>query len=329
MRQVFVTGATGFLGTNLVLQLVDRGVEIHALHRETSNLVAFDGLPIHWHLGDVTDKESLAAACLDGVDAFFHAAGDTNTWRLRNARQTRTNVEGTRIAVEVALEKAAARFVHTSSIAAYGIHDGEITEKSPRLGGEVPGNYYRTKYLSEEIVRDAVRERDLPAVILNPCQLVGEWDRNNWSQMILMVKRNTLPGVPPGRGSFCDIAEVARAHVVAAEQGAVGEAYILSGASMTFVEFVRAIGAVVGVETAGSPVPAWVVKTLARAGELASFVTRRKPSPTPEEALMVCDNLRASSEKARRDLGYTSDTDVEAAVRRCYDWMQRNGQLRP
>jgi len=329
VKEVFVTGATGFLGTNLIMQLVDRGVHVHATYREKSDRSAFADLPVQWHLADVTDAASLHAACPEKVDVFFHAAGDTSMWKLKNAGQRRTNVTGTENAIRTALEKHAGRFVHTSSIAVYGIHAQVITESSPRLGGSSSNNYYRTKFEAEELVRAARRNKKLPAVILNPCHLVGEWDRHNWSRMIGMVRHGKLPGVPPGRGSFCDIAEVAKAHITAAQRAAVGENYILAGTPLSFVEFVTLIGNVVGRETPQKPVPALVLKSMARVSDWISMITRKEPSLTPENVLMVCDNLRVSGAKAERDLDYNADVNVKAVLERCYHWMQKEGLLDP
>lgn len=322
MKRVFVTGATGFLGTNLVRQLVKSGAEVHALKRQTSDTTELDDLPIQWHIGDITHLDSLQAACPENVDVFFHAAADTSMWKRKNTTQNRINLTGTDHAIAVALSRNAKRFVHTSSIAAYGIHDSLITEDSEQRGEHSFCNYYRTKHLSEKAVKAAVTQRHLDAVILNPCHLVGAPDHHNWSQMIEMVEQGRLPGVPPGLGSFCDIKEVARAHIIAAEQGRTGENYILSGVDMSFVEFVGAIGQMLGKKTPNRPMPAWLLKSLAQLSVLGANVTGREPELTPEKALIVCDPLKVSSEKAQRELGYQADIDLQAALRDCYNWMQ-------
>ncbi len=194
MKTAFITGATGFLGTNIVRQLIDAGVTIHALKRSTSNTAALDGLDVQWHNGDVTNKADLSDACPEGVDVFFHAAADTSMWKRKNTHQNQVNLVGTDNAINVALEKGAKRFVHTSSIAAYGVHEDLITEETLQLGELSISNYYRTKHQSERKVKDAVIHKDLNAVILNPCHLVGAPDFHNWSQMMYMVKHNKLPG---------------------------------------------------------------------------------------------------------------------------------------
>ena len=240
-KTAFVTGATGFLGTNLVKQLVLLGWQVSALKRTNSDTQELCDIDVVWHNGDITLKESILNACPENVDGFFHLAADTNMWSHNNAQQNSVNLSGTENAIDAAIKKQARRFIHTSSIAAFGAHNLTIDENTEQIGDRSFCNYFRTKHLSEKLVKAAVKERGLDAVILNPCQIVGAPDKQNWSQMIRMVKENTLPGVPPGFGSFCDIEEVAKAHISAFERGKKGENYILSGADMSFVEFVGAI----------------------------------------------------------------------------------------
>lgn len=325
MKTAFVTGATGFLGTNIVKQLIEQGVEVHALKRQTSNTEEFDGLPVHWHIGDVTNRDSLMQACPDHVDAFFHGAADTSMWKRKDAQQTRINMTGTENAIAAALAKQATRFIHTSSIAAYGIHHETITEASAMRGEATVSNYYRTKQQSEELVKAAVKKQGLNAVILNPCHLVGAPDHNNWSQMISLIKTEKLPGIPPGLGSFCDIREVAKAHITAVEKGKTGENYILSGVDMSFVEFVGHIGALLGKTTPKKAVPSFVLKTLGQLSVLWANIDGQEPTITPEKALIVCDRLSVSSEKAQRELNYRADIDIRASLQSCYDWMQTRG----
>lgn len=327
MKTAFVTGATGFLGTNIIAQLVEQGVEVHALKRQTSNTEELDAFPIQWHTGDVTQRETLLNACPAEVDAFFHAAADTSMWKRKNNQQTRINMAGTENAIAAAVQNNAKKFIHTSSIAAYGVHREMITEATPMQGEKSFSNYYRTKHLSENLVKDAVKRHDLDAVILNPCHLVGAPDHNNWSQMIALVQTGKLPGVPPGLGSFCDIREVAKAHISAVEKGKTGENYILSGVDISFVEFVGAIGKMLSKPTPSKPVPAFILKTLGQLSILWANVDGHEPTITPEKAMIVCDQLKVSSEKAQRELGYKADIDLQDALQTCYAWMQQRGLI--
>src|SRR5512139_2269299 len=101
----FVTGATGFVGLNLVEQLLARGWRVIALHRAGSDLKYLARMRAERAVGDVTDADSLMRALPEGVDAVFHVAGDVSLWSRRNAAQDRINIEGTRNMVGAALAR--------------------------------------------------------------------------------------------------------------------------------------------------------------------------------------------------------------------------------
>ena len=144
-KTAFVTGATGFLGLNLVEALLAQGWRVVALHRPDSDLKYLRRLSAERAVGDVTHAPSVRRAMPQGVDAVFHAAGDTSLWSGHNAAQDRVNVDGTRNVVGAALERRARRFVHTSSISAYGLQGSRFDESAAQLGGISPVNYDRSK----------------------------------------------------------------------------------------------------------------------------------------------------------------------------------------
>lgn len=319
----FITGASGFLGTNLVHLLIKEGIKVTAIKRPTSNISAFENMSIDWITGDVLDLDSLMIACPENVDIIFHIAADTSMWSVKNAQQTKINLQGTSNMIEVALNKKAKRFIHTSSIAAYGLHDNQvITEDTPQKGDQCFVNYYKTKYQSEQLVRAAVKQKNLDAVILNPCHLVGPWDSHNWSQMLTMVANEKLPGVPPGYGSFCHIEEIAKAHLQAAKVGKTGENYILSGADASFVEFVKVIGELLSKNVPSKPMPHWLLNVVGHVSVFFARFSKKEPDMTPEKVLIVSEILKVSSAKAQRELGYRADIPLKTMLSDCYLWMQ-------
>jgi dihydroflavonol-4-reductase len=227
-RTALVTGATGFLGLNLVRQLTDAGWEVIALHRPGSELTYLRRFPVR--LAEATlQAESLQRAVPDGLDALFHAAADISSWHRHRDRQTRANVDGTRHLVEAAIRQGVLKFVHTSTTGVYGLPGQPFDEAAPHLGRGSGFHYQHTKALAEDEVRRGI-DRGLDAVILNPANIVGPYDvHSSWSRLIRLAVEGKLPAVPPGRCSFCHAAEVARAHVAAAERGRTGENYILAG----------------------------------------------------------------------------------------------------
>jgi nucleoside-diphosphate-sugar epimerase len=324
-RTAFVTGATGCVGLNLVEALLAQGWRVIALHRRDSDLKYLRRLPAERAVGDVTDALSVRRAMPQGVDAVFHVAGDTGLWSRNNAAQDRINVDGTRNVVGAALERRARRFVHTSSISAYGLQRGRIDERAAQLGGVSPVNYQRSKYLAEQAVR-AGMARGLDIVILNPGAIIGPYDTRNYARIVRHVAAGTLPGVPPGSLPFCHVREVARAHVAAFEHGGLGDNYLLGGTDASFLDLVREIGAAVGRQAPSRPTPAWLLRALGAFGALQSRVTGREPTLTPEAARMVTRDVSCDSAKAMRELGYRA-VPLGEMVRDCVAWLATEGLL--
>lgn len=327
MSTAFVTGGSGFLGQHLVRQLVAGGVAVRALARSDAAAAALAAAGAEPVRGELTDRASLEAALAVPTDVVFHAAADVNRWTPNNARQTRTNVEGTRALVEAALARNAGFFVHVSSVSSFShLVEEELTEESPRRGGESWINYERTKFLAEEVVRAGMR-RGLPAAIVYPAHIFGPGDTHNWAQLIVLVDQGRLPGAPPGSGAFADVREVARAAIEAWRRRRAGESYLLGGEHASFVDLIARIGHALGRRTPSRATPAFALAAYARALDLASRVTRREPSITPEAAVFTCHALAVDSSKAMRELDY-GITPLDRLLADTIAWMRRNAMLR-
>lgn len=324
-RSAFVTGGTGFVGRNVLEELVHRGWDVTALHRATSRVSGVASLPIRLVEGDILDPDSLVRGIPEGVAVVFHLASDTSLWSRRDAWQNRVNVEGTRNVVEAAIRRGAGRVVHTSSWNAYGLWNGPISEEQPKRGRRSPVNYDRSKALAEDVVLQGI-EDGLDAVILNPAHIIGRYDRKNWARMIVMTYRETLPGIPPGSGVFCHARDVARAHVVAAEKGRTGHNYLLGGEEATFMEVFEIVGELLDREVPSRPVPAWLFTTVGHLYALAARVTGREPDVTPEVAAIVTANPRIESDKAERELGY-EPISLRAMLEDCVAWLEEEGAI--
>lgn len=328
-RSALVTGATGFVGLNLVRSLVERGWRVVALHRESSDvsfLSRLGGDGLERRVADLGDRRALLAAVPDDLDVLFHVAADTNMWSARNVAQTRTNVFGTRHVVAAARERGTRRLVHTSSIAAYGIHDEPIDERTPSNARESWINYMRTKAFAEDEVRDGIA-RGLDAVILNPANILGPWDLANWSTLIYLIDAGKLPGAPPGRGSFCHVNDVVDAQIAAVDRGRCGENYLLGGTDSSYLELIALVGELTGKPVPRKATPAWLLRAAARIGTWSAQARGRRPRVTPEAAALVCCDMLCRSDKAMAELGYRA-SPLREMVEDCRRWMVAEGRLR-
>lgn len=321
--RAFVTGGTGFLGLNLIEQLVAAGWRVTALHRTTSDLSEIRRFPVDLVEGDLTDAASLRRALPQAVNAVFHVAADTSVWSHHDDRQTRTNADGTRNVVEAALARAAKRFVHTSTWTVYGLEQGAISETSPQLGATSWINYNRSKFLAEEEVRQGIARR-LDAVIINPAHILGRYDRRGWARLIVAAHRRWLPGVPSGAGTFCHAEAVARAQIAAAERGRAGQNYLMSGADASFVELFRVINEVTGARVPLRPLPPFLFRLAARMDTALAAVTGREPEATPEGVAIATARARVASDLAERELGYRP-SPLRPMVEDSWRWLRQAG----
>jgi nucleoside-diphosphate-sugar epimerase len=325
MPTAFVTGGTGFVGFNLILQLLADNWEIVALHRPTSDLKNLRDKKIQFLKGPITDRDSLPDNFPKSVDVVFHVAGNTNLWSPRNQVQYLDNVVGTQNMVEAALKHGAKRFIHTSSTAAYGHHTERINEKTTSNAISSPINYHRTKYLAEMEVRKGI-EKGLDAVILNPSHIMGPHDYHNWSQLFMLIDRQKLPGVPEATQTFCHVNEVAKAHITAFHKGRCGENYILGGVDSDYLGLVQQIGDLLGKPTPKRTTPKWVLQLVGRLSLWGSYITGKEPTITPEKAYLLTNQKGCDSQKAQKELDYNL-IPLKRILEDCYRWMLSEGMI--
>lgn len=319
----FVTGGTGFVGSTLIEFLLMDGWKVLALRRASSDMGKLSRLPVQFVEGDVTDIDSLRPHMPERVDAVFHLAASMNLWSRNNELQTRVNVDGTRNMVELALERQAKKFILTSTAASFGSHDKSISEDSLSYGGDSWINYVRTKWLAEEIVREGVR-RGLYGLIVCPSAILGPKDTYGWAQLFFQIRENKLKGIPPGIATYNHVHEVAKAHISAVTKGEKGALYLLPGEIAPFAEMIRLMAEVMEVELKAKIVPAVMLKTLAKFGDLVSKFTNKEPELTPEMAALMSLKVIVDSEKAQRTLDYRV-IPLRTCIQDSYFWLKDKG----
>lgn len=325
--RVMLTGATGFLGGHLLDLLLAGSVDVAAVVRGEAAAESLRARGVDARVGSLEDPAILREALTRPTDCIFHVAADTSTWRGHNARQTRTNVEGTRNVLAAAAAAGVRRFVHTSSVSAFGQQEEPLTEHSPRLGKESWINYERTKAIAEELVRDADAKGAIETIILNPAHILGPGDTHNWASMFLMIDQGKLPGAPPGSGAFADVREVARAEIAAWRLPAHGEQFLLGGVQASFLELIQTIARELDRKAPTKPMPAGFIRGYARVLDAISRLTGREPPLTPQAVSFTCHHLKVDSSKAMRELGYQS-TPLDVLVRDTCAWLRDQGMLK-
>lgn len=323
-RQAFVTGGSGFVGGALCVELVRQGWTVTALLRapDKSRRLAEQGVQLVQ--GDILDPASIARALPQGVDAVFHVAGDTSLWAKHDAMQTRINVEGTRNMVEAAKAAAAKRFVLTSTISAYGLQPGTITETTPSVAPQSFINYERSKFASEDLVRREAAQGSLDAVILQPGAIIGPGDAANWGRMFGLVKAGMLPFLPAGSLPFNHVDQIVLAHIAAAERGRSGESYLLGGHDMKLADMVGGICQRVGRRKPGFTLSPALMGLMGRLVGALTPASAQVPLMSRELAAMMSADTRSDSSKAMRELGL-KPVSLEACLDDAHRWLVAEG----
>jgi dihydroflavonol-4-reductase len=327
-RLALVTGATGFVGANIVEALNRAGWRVRILHRKTSSMAALRGLRFEAAEGDVTDPASLLPA-LQGCDAVFHAAAVVmEFWQPDLDRLYRVNVEGTRNVVQAALAANVPRLVYTSSQGALGFADRRTPLNEGAQFNIPPAAYPygHSKHLAEQEVRAAVAQ-GLHAVIVNPSVVMGPRDVNLLnSRIILEVAKGRIPLLPPGGINVVDVHDVASGQLLALEKGRTGERYLLAGHNVSNRQLAREIAAVLGVRPPRGEIPLPLIPALARAVDGANRLAPR-PLPLSGDVLrMGARFFYADNHKAVTELDLQV-TPLRHTIQRAVEWLQQEGRL--
>lgn len=325
--QVFVSGGTGFIGGAVVRRLLAEGHQVRALVRPGADTRRLDGLPVERVTGDLSDEAALRQG-VAGCDWVFHIAALYSFWGHSWQEFYQTNVEGTRRMLEAAWQAGVRRVVHTSSIAALGVHPDHTpaTEEVASSLEDRIGPYQRSKFLAEEVAREYV-QRGLPVVIVNPSTPVGEGDHKPTpsGQMIVDFLRGRMFAYLDTGLNIVDVEDVAWGHLLAAERGRIGERYLLAGENLTLKQFLDLLAEVSGRPPVRFRIPhavalAWsyVDVTLARLNP------RYTPSATPEKVRLSRRYEFFDPGKAIRELGLPQ-TPVRQALARAVEWYRAHG----
>ena len=326
--RALVTGATGFVGANIVAALLDDGWQVCALRRATSSLDALEGLDYETAVGDVLDPPSLRAA-MEDCDAVFHAAGIVaDYWQQDQELLTRVNVQGTRHAVQAALQAGVSRLVFTSSQGALGLpEDGTVMDESHtyNLSPHVYP-YGHSKALAEQEVQKGVAQ-GLDAVIVNPSVVLGPRDANlQNSRIILEVQRGLIPLVPPGGLNTVDAVDLGRGHVLAFHKGRTGRRYLLAGHNVANLSLAQEIARVLDTRPPRGTIPPSLIRPLAWILDGANRLSPR-PLPLSGDVLRIGSRYTyASNQKAVQELGFSVSPRTDT-IERAVAWLRSQGRL--
>jgi len=324
---VFVTGATGFLGSHVARVLVEQGAKLRLLVRSTSDLRNVADLDAEQVIGDLREPASIVKA-MAGCEAVFHVAADYRLWVRDPDQMYRSNVEGTRGLLEAARENGIRRVIYTSSVATMGFtSNGSLAdENSPVSLGHMIGPYKRSKFMAEQIAIAAGRG-GMDVVVVNPTTPIGERDikPTPTGRIVVDFLKKKFPAYVDTGLNLVDATECARGHAAALEKGRSGERYILGSENLTLKQILDKLAVITGLPSPKVKVPHALALAAGLVDEVVTgHILRREPRATIDSVRLARKKMFVSSAKAERELGWKT-IPVDDALRRAVDWFRANG----
>lgn len=321
---VLVTGGTGFIGGAIVQALVKQGQQVRVLARRTSRTEHLTSLGVEIAYGDILDEASIEAA-LQAVDTLYHAAALYEFWVPDKEAMMKTEIDGTTNALNAALKANVEKVIYTSAAVAIGEPKGEVGNETTKHRGYFLSTYERAKYEAEQVARSYM-EKGLPVIIIQPAAVIGPGDLKPTGQGIINVLNGRAPIVFEGASSFVYIDDIGKAHVLAADKGQIGEAYLISERIISMTDFFSMVCGLAGVKTPRVG-PLFVSSFFANLGELVSRFTKKRPQLPKDNLKTLSHGFRIDGSKAVRDLGIQY-TPLEEGMRRAIAWYWEQGLLK-
>ena len=323
-----VTGASGFVGSAVARALVARGLHVRVLMRPTASRDNIAGTQCEPVAGDMRDEASMTAA-MKGARYFFHVAADYRLWARDPGEIERNNLKGAQASMGAALKCGVEKVVYTSSVAALKPGAAAVDETSRHTPQSVIGAYKRSKLVAEREVERLIETERLPAVIVAPSTPIGPRDikPTPTGRIIVEAATGRMPAFVDTGLNLVHVDDVAQGHLLALDKGKIGENYILGGEDVSLEIMLADIAGMAGRKAPTIKLPRAPLFPLAWGAEFIARLTGKEPFLTADALRMSRYRMFFSSEKARRELGYTARPYREG-LSDALSWFAQNGYLR-
>ena len=325
--KVFVSGATGFIGIQLVKRLVSQGNTVHALYRSESKaeLIRIPGVVLF--PGDILDTPSLERA-LEGCETGYHTAAFASVWTRDPALVFKLNVDGALNVIEAARKAGTRRLVLTSTAGILGPSETDpVDESSP-----VPPSFFTLYEASKSQLEAKLlgNAGSVPeVVIVNPTRVYGPGYLSESNGVTRMIKQylegrwRLLPGNGRSSGNYVHVEDVVSGHLLAMQKGKAGERYVLGGENINYLQLFQFVRQFSGVRTKLYKVPLWLMLFTAHAMKALARLTGRPPLIVPDLVRKFSHNWIVSSRKAMTELGYEARPAREG-IKQTIQWIKNS-----
>ncbi|MFC2117309.1 NAD-dependent epimerase/dehydratase family protein [Bacteroidota bacterium] len=328
MLKIFVSGADGFVGSNLLRELLSRNYSIVAFVQSGIDPHTIKNLDIDISYGDLLLPETIDLAMKD-CDIVIHTAAITSIWPYRSDIQKNVNIKGTKNIIEAAKKHKIKRFIHigTANSFGFGSKENPGDENQPYMAGKYKMDYMDTKYEAHKLVLDEVKNNSFPAIIVNPAFMFGPFPSKFGSAtMIESIYKQKVPGYTKGGRNYIAVKDVCVAIANAVVQGVIGECYLLANKNLNYKEAFTLIAEVAGVKPPGIYLPAPIVLLYSRLLTFLAKIGKYQPSVNYQMARMSLEGHYYTSKKAVSDLNLPQ-TSVKKAIEEAFVWMKDNQVL--
>jgi farnesol dehydrogenase len=323
---IFITGATGYIGNNLAKKLAGDGNILHALCRnENTHLLSHPNIKIF--KGDITDKASIEKAMKDCAQV-YHLAAYARVWSKDSSTYYKLNVEGLKNVLDAAQKFNVQKIVFTSTAGTLGPSGTRPVKEDDKRIGEPFTEYEVTKTQAESLCRDYCNKYGMHIVMVNPPRIYGPGiitESNAVTRLIKLYmagKWKIMPGDGKRTGSYVYIDDVVNGHILAMQSGRSGERYILGGVNASYNEFFELLAKIAGKKIKLIKLPVWAMMLAGNAIQLYTKISGKPPLLTPPWIKKYYYDWSLNSEKAQQELGYTY-IPLEEGLQKTVDWLKQ------
>jgi nucleoside-diphosphate-sugar epimerase len=329
--KVFVSGATGFIGIQLVKRLVGTGITVHALYRSESkaDLIRMEGVKLF--KGDILDLSSLEKAA-EGCHQAYHTAAFAGVWAKDPAIIQQLNIEGALNVIKAADNCGIGRVVVTSTAGILGPSETEpLNENSPPPSSFFT-QYEESKFQLEQILIKRI-ETNPEVVIVNPTRVYGPGFLSESNGVTKMIKQyvegrwRLIPGNGESLGNYVFVEDVVTGHLLAMEKGTPGERYVLGGENISYNQLFQYTRQTSGVHKRLYKIPLWIMLSAAGIMKGISRITGQPPMVIPDLVRKFNHNWIVSSDKAIHHLGYCP-MEALGGIEKTVHWIKSNLQTK-
>ncbi len=325
----FITGATGFIGTNLALALAGKGHQVRALVRTPAKATPLKHPNIELIRGELNDHNVLKRA-MQGVDGVFHLAAYAKPWARQPTLYNQINLLATKAILDIASEIQVPKIVFTSTAGTLGPSgESPVKENTPRLH-DFFNEYESTKFMAEKYIKDYVLE-GMDVSIVHPSRVYGPGSLSKSNSVTIMIKNylkgtwRIIPGNGEKRGNYVYIDDVVEGHIGAMEKGQPGAQYILGGENASYSEFFHAVRQISGKNHRLVKIPVPLLVAFASVQMFLSRLVNRPPLLPPKWVKKYMYNWELDSRKAQQELDYKI-TPLAAGLQHTIHWLENTDQ---